>query len=212
VHEDAISPDQRRALHALKPLVERGFYLAGGSGLCLRLAHRRSIDLDLFRDHEFDPEELLADLQSRGVSLSDVRSKPNTLWFELEHVQVSLMRFPYPILEPTETAADIPVASLADIAAMKVEAIASRGARKDFVDLYSICHAGLGLSDALSAFERRFASAHPDVLHRLKALTYFDDAEREPELLMLVPVSWQDVRSFFEREVRALWAAPRSEQ
>jgi predicted nucleotidyltransferase component of viral defense system len=33
----------------------------------------------------------------------------------------------------------MPVASLADIAAMKVEAIASRGARKDFVDLYFVC-------------------------------------------------------------------------
>jgi hypothetical protein len=70
------------------------------------------------------------------------------------------------------------------------EAIASRGARKDFVDLYFICSAaGLGLSGAISAFEKRFASAQPDVLHRIKALTYFEDAEREPELLMLVPVA-----------------------
>jgi len=45
------------------------------------------------------------------------------------------------------------------------------------------------------------------VLHRLKALTYFADAEREPELLMLTPIEWPDVRAFFEQEVRALWAA-----
>jgi hypothetical protein len=41
----------------------------------------------------------------------------------------------------------------------------------------------------------------------VKALTYFDDAEREPELLMLAPVSWHEVRTYFEREVELWWHA-----
>jgi hypothetical protein len=89
---------------------------------------------------------------------------------------------------------------------MKIEAIASRGARKDFVDLYFICQqAGFDLARALGAFEARFASAQPDLLHRVKALTYFDDAEIEPELLLLKPVDWAEVKSYFEREVTAWW-------
>ena len=115
------------------------------------------------------------------------------------------MRFPYPSLSEPDHELAVPVASLEDLAAMKIEAISARGARKDFVDLYFVCQQGLGLEGALSAFEKRFASAHPDVLHRLKALTYFEDAEREPELVMLKPVSWPEVRDFFEREVKALW-------
>jgi hypothetical protein len=79
------------------------------------------------------------------------------------------------------------------------------------VDLYFTCSAaGLGLSGAISAFEKRFASAQPDVLHRIKALTYFEDAEREPELLMLVPVAWGTVRAYFEREVNAWWRAEKT--
>jgi hypothetical protein len=116
------------------------------------------------------------------------------------------MSFPYPILHPPEPGAGVTVASLEDIAAMKVEAIASRGARKDFVDLYFICREGLGLGGALGAFEQRFASANPDIAHRLKALVFFDDAEREPELLLLRDAPWSAVRSYFETEVRALWA------
>ncbi len=157
MHQDALSPEQRRALLALRPAAERGFYLAGGSALCLRLAHRRSIDLDLS------------------------------------------------LVEP-EVCLGVPVASIADIAAMKVEAIASRGARKDFVDLYFICQQpGFNLTAALDAFEARFASARPDLLHRVKALTYFEDAEREPDLLLLRLVAWPDVKAFFEREVTAWW-------
>ena len=205
MREDALPEEQRRALLALKPTSRRGFYLAGGSALCLRLAHRRSLDLDLFRESDFDPEQLLRELQAEGVATENPRSNPGTLSFELEGVPISLMRFQYPPLHPPDTGVAVPVASLQDLAAMKVEAVSSRGARKDFVDLYFICQHGLGLEGALSAFEMRFASAHPDVLHRLKALTYFEDAEREPDLTMLIPVDWPDVRAFFENGARALW-------
>ena len=118
---------------------------------------------------------------------------------------------PHPMLGPPADTLGVPVASLPDIAAMKVEAIASRGARKDFVDLYFICNEdGLGLAGAITAFETRFASARPDVLHRIKALTYFDDAEREPELLMLRPLAWITVRTYFEREVTAWWRSAKT--
>jgi hypothetical protein len=183
-----------------------GFYLAGGTGLCLRLAHRRSVDIDLFRQDEFEPNVALEELRAAGVIAENVQMTRNTLSFEVNGVPTSLMTFPYPIIHPPEPGAGVAVASLEDIAAMKVEAIASRGARKDFVDLYFICHEGMGLGGAFSAFGHRFASAHPDIAHRLKALVFFDDAEREPELLMLKDAPWSAVRSYFETEVRALWA------
>jgi Nucleotidyl transferase AbiEii toxin, Type IV TA system len=209
VHDDALSAEQRRALRALKPAAERGFYLAGGSALCLRLAHRRSVDLDLFHTGQFDADQLLRDLRDAGVPVHNATTQRSSLWFELEGVETSLMYFDYPPLEKPEAGVGVPIASLIDIAAMKIEAISSRGARKDFVDLYFICQEpGCGLPAALTAFEARFASAHPDVLHRVKALTYFDDAEREPELLMLRPVAWPDVRAYFESEVVAWWKSP----
>jgi hypothetical protein len=204
MHDEAISAEQRRALSALRPAAERGFYLAGGTGLCLRLAHRRSFDLDLFREQDFDPEGLVHELESSGLAASNVRTARSTLWFDVHGVKTSLMRFSYPCLTPPESSGSVPVASLADIAAMKVEAIASRGARKDFYDLYFICTDGLTLAGALEAFQKRFASANPDALHRLKALTYFEDAEREPEPSLLRPATWEAVRAYFENEVRSL--------
>ena len=208
MHEDALSPQQRRALLALKPVAERGFYLAGGSALCLRLAHRQSIDLDLFHTGRFDAEELLRELQASGLPVQGAELERSAIWFEVEGVETSLLYFDYPPLQQPELTLGVPVASLVDIAAMKVEAIASRGARKDFVDLYFICQQpGFGLAAALSSFEARFASARPDVLHRVKALTYFEDAEREPDLLLLKPVEWAQVRAYFEREVALWWQA-----
>jgi hypothetical protein len=208
MHDDILDPAQRAALSALKPAADRGFYLAGGTGLCLHLAHRRSVDIDLFRTESFDSEAIARELGASGVDLRDMRSAPATIHAQVLGVRTSLLSFPYPPLEaPIPTVAGVPVASVRDIAAMKVEAIASRGARKDFYDLYFICHSGLSLDDALDAFRARFASASPDIYHRLRALTFFDDAEREPELLLLRPAQWGDVRSFFEVEARRVWAA-----
>jgi hypothetical protein len=207
MHDDVLDPSQRAALSALKPAAERGFYLAGGTGLCLHLAHRRSVDIDLFRTEAFDAEGIARELYACGVVLRDLKSARATIHAEVLGVRTSLLAFPYAPLEtPLPTAEGVPVASLRDIAAMKIEAIASRGARKDFYDLYFICHAGLSLDAAFDAFRARFSSASPDIYHRIRALTFFDDAEREPELMLLRPAPWSDVRAFFETEAQRLWA------
>ena len=164
--------------------------------------------MDLFRVSEFDSAQLLRELRASNVPLNNARSEPSTLSFDIEGVETSLMSFPHAALEVPEVVLGVPVASLADIAAMKIEAVSSRGARKDFVDLFFICQdTGKGLAFALDAYTRRFSEAQPDLFHRVKALTYFEDAEREPELLLLRPVDWPEVRGYFEAQVRAWWQA-----
>lgn len=50
------------------------FYLAGGTGLVLRLHHRRSTDLEFFCHSEFDPQEILDALvaSKHPVSVLDI--------------------------------------------------------------------------------------------------------------------------------------------
>jgi hypothetical protein len=173
----------------------------------MHLVHRRSVDLDLFRTDTFDADAMVADLASSGVELTAVATSRATVHAQVAGVPTSLLCFPYALLEPPLLSPEgVPVAGLRDIAAMKVEAIASRGARKDFYDLYFIGQAGLSLPEALDAFQRRFAEARPDLYHRLRAMTYFDDAEREPEPALLRPADWSSVRRYFVEQVRELWA------
>jgi hypothetical protein len=93
-----------------------------------------------------------------------------------------------------------------DIAAMKLEAIAGRGSRKDFVDLFVLIRAGLTLEDVFQLFDRKYGTGRTERYHRLRALSYFEDAEREPMPEMLVPLEWSEVRTFFEREAKRLLA------
>jgi hypothetical protein len=41
-------------------------------------------------------------------------------------------------------------------------------------------------------------------VHLLKSITYFEDAEHEPMPVMLVPVSWEEVKTRLTKEAMAL--------
>ncbi|HTM21104.1 MAG TPA: nucleotidyl transferase AbiEii/AbiGii toxin family protein [Kofleriaceae bacterium] len=119
----------------------------------------------------------------------------------------SASRAAYPLLQDPEPGSwGLQLASDPDIIAMKIEAIAGRGARKDFIDLRILCAAGWTLERAFEAFERKYGTQRSDRYHRLRALAYFDDAEREPMPDMLVPFDWQETRRFFAAEASRLLA------
>ena len=86
---------------------------------------------------------------------------------------------------------------------MKISAIASRGTKRDFVDLYVVSQ-HFGLEQSLEWFKKKFAQTNYSIVHVLKSLTYFEEAERDPMPDMLVPLSWEGVKQFFREEATRL--------
>jgi hypothetical protein len=74
---------------------------------------------------------------------------------------------------------DLAVADILDLACMKLSALASRGTRRDFVDLYVVAQRN-GLAPLLEQFDRKFAQVSYNRVHILKSLVFFADAEKEP--------------------------------
>ncbi len=68
------------------------------------------------------------------------------------------------------------IASIEDIAAMKALAIAQRGKRRDFIDIYHLIKL-FGLKKILSWAKEKYPT-YQDLIF-LKGLTYFEDAEKE---------------------------------
>ena len=126
-------------------------------------------------------------------------------------VTTSFFRYPYPLLQALEPAPwGFGFASDADVAAMKIEAVAGRGSRKDFVDLRVLCRAGTTLEAAFGYFDRKYGTQRTDRYHRLRALAYFDDAERVPVPDMLIPFDWSEAEQFFAAEATRLLVAETS--
>jgi hypothetical protein len=90
----------------------------------------------------------------------------------------------------------------------KLLAIANRGSRKDFIDLYTILRDGPLLKDYIEWLPRKFGEGGPTDYQVLLSLTFFDDAETEPMPEMLEPFDWKECRAFFEREARAIILPP----
>jgi hypothetical protein len=193
-------------LTTLPPIGE--FYLAGGTALALRHGHRRSVDFDFFRQESFDTEALAVSLHGAFGDMQRLPTGEQTLYVRVRGVTTSFFRYPYRMLDPTEpTVWGFGLASDADIGAMKVEAVAGRGSRKDFVDLRLLCRSGVSLERLFEFFDAKYGTARTERYHRLRALTYFEDAEQEPMPDMLVPFDWDEAKRFFTAEATRLLGA-----
>jgi hypothetical protein len=175
------------------------FYLAGGTALALHLGHRKSVDLDFFTENPFDEDRLLNRLQVLP-SFALVARDAQTLHCHVQGVKVSFIGYAYPLLAPLGKLAGVSVADPIDIACMKISAISSRGTRRDFVDLYALARKQ-GLETLLAAFERKFANTRFNLVHVLKSLVYFSDAEKDPMPDMVAQISWNEVTQFFLAKV-----------
>ncbi len=179
-----------------------GFYLAGDTGLALQFGHRLSLDLDFFAPEHFDEEALLQRIQTlTGFAL--VAKAPYTLRATVGGTKISFLGYAYPLLAPTSSFEEVTVADPHDIACMKVSALSDRGAKRDFVDVY-VCAQHDGLKEILRLFARKFAQANYSMVHILKPLTYFTDAEKDPMPHMPVPLEWNKVKQFFVEEAPRL--------
>ncbi|MEW5878051.1 MAG: nucleotidyl transferase AbiEii/AbiGii toxin family protein [Acidobacteriota bacterium] len=204
-HWEALPAAVLEALRRVSAALEgTDFYLAGGTALALRLGHRLSDDLDFFSSQFEDVDELRAGLQKFLPDLTVTSVAPRTLYGLLSGVQLSFFGYRYPLLAAPEKLAPelLPVASVADIAAMKLAAVASRGSRKDFVDLWFVLQQGIALPELLEWFQQKYQAT--DIGHVVRALVYFDDAEEEPELRMLQPAPWTEVKAFLRAAVERL--------
>jgi hypothetical protein len=172
--------------------------------VALHLDHRRSYDLDFFTpEQDFAVDLPRRELAHRG-ELVILHQGAGTFVGTLDGVQISFFIYPYPLLETPATFEGVQVAKLPDLAAMKLDAISSRGAKRDFVDLYQICQDAFPLRQVIQHFERKYASVQYSMLHLLKSLKYFADAEPDPMPAMLVPLEWEEVKRFFEEQVQRL--------
>jgi hypothetical protein len=203
VHEEVLPGRTKEALYRLAESGTLGpAYLAGGTAVALQLGHRVSHDLDFFSPEAFDERMLVQRLEA--VGLVTEQQSWQTIAGSLWGVKVGYYFYRYPLLFPPTPYAGVPLADLRDGAGMKVEAIAARGTRRDFVDLFALMTAlGLSLDAVMDVYRRKYGSGRDTLVHALKSLTYFDDAEGDAPLSLLRPIAWDEVKHFFLRAAPA---------
>jgi predicted nucleotidyltransferase component of viral defense system len=176
----------------------KGFALAGGTSLALRYGHRLSVDLDFFTCDGFDPEQLRNSLPGE---VQELGRSVGSLSCVLRGAKVDFLRHDYPMLAEIEVVEGVSLYSVPDVVAMKLNAVTNRGSKKDFFDLVELlkCYS---LDEMLGFFEEKYRGS--DRLMVLRSLSWFEDAEREPEPVVLNEASWEQVKREISRAVSGL--------
>lgn len=205
LHEEVLAPATARVFARLGGQPELGgFYLAGGTGAALQMGHRVSEDLDLFTERPWRWETIDRALAACGRLVVD-RQEPGTFVGSVDAVRVSLFHYAHTLLEePIPSGRGLLVAGLLDIGCMKLVALAQRGSRKDFVDVYHLGQAGIPVRDLVRGLRRKMPGTEYNLVHLLRGLAYFEEAEGEPDPVMLAPYDWRVVREYCANQAMTL--------
>jgi predicted nucleotidyltransferase component of viral defense system len=176
----------------------QNFYLVGGTALALQIGHRLSEDLDLFTLESFDYQKLLDKLSQTFLACEIVNESDNTLMVKLRGVKVDFIRYNYRLLQPVIVEENIRMWSKQDIAAMKLSAIAGRGAKKDFYDLYFLLQE-FSIAELFDFYKQKYNQQQ--VFHLVRSIQYFDDAEGDIDPVVFNKLRWVEVKSFIEKSV-----------
>lgn len=177
-------------------------YLAGGTALALRLGHRQSFDLDFFTLKKFDEKVVEMNLTQTG-EFKPTQIAWKTVIGKFCRIDFSLFYYQYQVLDKTDDFEGVKIASLKDIAAMKLHAIEDRGSKRDFVDLFFLTKY-FSLEEIGEFYEQKYGNFTEHRYFILKGLHYFEDANSEEMRPMLVEYNWSHVKHFFETEALRL--------
>ncbi len=172
--------------------------LVGGTALALQIGHRKSIDLDIFGNIRLESLELTQELQTYGtLSIRSASQRIHHLM--LRGVQLDIVQYDYPWIDAPVVADGVRLASIRDIAAMKLAAITNRGTKKDFIDLAFLLDR-YDLPQMLELYTQKFKDGESFMV--LKSLVFFEDAEDDPMPYMLQPIDWNVAKQRIVDSVR----------
>ena len=201
LHLETIEPKTLELLRKLQSLsIFENSRLVGGTALALQLGHRKSIDLDIFGKIAATPEEIQETCAEAGsLEISKTSKNINIYW--VDGIKVDCVNYPYEWLEECRVLDGVRLASISDIASMKISAIINRGTKKDFIDLHFLLKE-MSLNHILDLYDQKYTDGSRFIA--IKSLTYFEDAESDPMPYMFEDVTWEDVKKSIIAAVQKL--------
>lgn len=201
---EVLDDNQKEILPRLNFLAKKGYYLAGGTALALQLGHRTSIDFDFYTPQHFDSNGLISEIKKRfGEDATVILKQKDTLFVNIAGVDVSFFWYKYPIIKKTVLFKGVPLASLADIAAMKLIAITHRPVKRDYIDIFFLLRS-FNLGQIFSLVSRKYPNFNQYLA--LRALTYFEDIkdkeEKRPVKMLESGFSWEEAKKTIFKAVK----------
>ncbi|KKU82466.1 MAG: hypothetical protein UY10_C0032G0002 [Microgenomates group bacterium GW2011_GWA2_47_8] len=204
-HPNILHPRQQQVLGKLAVSRAFDYYLAGGTALALQLGHRTSLDFDFYSGGKLVSGELMTRIKQALPTIAISRQTDDTFQAVASGVNISVFYYPYPLLKKLVDFPPIQLASLEDIAAMKIVALVQRARQRDFWDVYYLIER-LGLANVIASAYRKYPWYEENSQIVFRALTYFEDADTDEEVGRVTifdkRLQWTDVKEKIRQEVK----------
>lgn len=185
------------------------FRIVGGTSLSLQLGHRESIDIDLFTDADYDSidfsileAKLIETFPYVDISSVDFVGMGKSYFIgnnENESVKLDLF-YTDPFVFPCILKQNVRFSSIEEVAAMKFEAIANGGRKKDFWDIHELLET-YTLDEMIEFYLKRnpYGYSKDELLTKV---VDFSDAEDDFTPNCLKEKVWELIKLDFERLVK----------
>lgn len=200
LHFETIDPSTLELLKRIQsePLFS-GMNLVGGTSLAMQLGHRKSVDLDFFGKFEDEYQVITETLLDIG-DVTVLKNSKNINIYLVDGVKVDFVNYRYKWLREPILTDGMRLASIEDIAAMKVNAIIGRGTKKDFIDM-SVLLQYYSLSEILDFYHQKYPEASRFLA--MKSLAYFADADAEEQMpYMFIDQTWEETKDIIKRSIK----------
>lgn len=172
------------------------YLLVGGTALALQLGHRSSTDIDLFTNKKHDPEQLL-ELLNQDFDVFVRNTYKHALFVNINAVKADIVRQNCNIIDEPLVMDGVRMASLKEIAPMKLLAISNRGRKRDFIDLFFLLQ-HFSLEQMLLFYKEKFENDNFYLI--LRSLTYFVDADKDTDLKYYFKQKWGSIKKAIIKE------------
>jgi len=185
----------------MKTSVFDDFRLVGGTSLSLQLGHRQSVDIDLFTDSMYESVDFKTigdylrkhyayvdtfetDIVGMGKSYYIGNSKYDCIKLDLFYTD--------PFIRPCLLKDGLRLASLEEIAAMKIDVVSRGGRKKDFWDIHELMEV-FSIENMLHLHEERYPYSH-DKQEIITNFSSFENADIDFDPICLRRKYWEIIK------------------
>ena len=131
--------------------------------------------------------------------MRELNARKQTLLYTIERVKIDILLHEYPYLQPIDVIDGLRLASLPDVVAMKLGAVAGRGAKKDFWDVNELLK-HYSVADLVGFYTQKYPNS--DAGQILRSLVYFEDAESQENPYDLKGLTWPQVKNRITEHIK----------
>jgi len=185
------------------------FRLVGGTALSLQLGHRLSVDIDLFTDGLYGSIdfELIDKLLENSFPFLKMLYKGNISFGKSYHIGNSQEEFVKldlyytdSFIRPFVEKDSLRMASIEEIAAMKMEVVGNGGRKKDFWDIHELLDY-LSLNEMLALHAERYPYSHSKET-LINKIVDFQFADDDLDPICLKGKYWELIKEDFNEIIR----------